>query len=143
VLARTFGVEDRTYFIHGALGNVRLPTVDAYYLFKSVRGERDGPREWIDESVRLSRERLTRDLDALHALLARAPAGTYALIYNGFGGSLPASYSRIRVDHELPNTLCLWRKSASRLLGRSYRSRYSDRAGTAGAFDQVASSASR
>jgi SAM-dependent methyltransferase len=139
LLARTFGVEDRTYFIHGALGDVRLPTVDAYYLFNPFEENVLDPRRWIDDSVGLSRQRLTRDLDALHALLARARTGTYVLIYNGFGGSLPASYTRICVDRELPNELCLWRKSASRRIGRSYCSGCSDRAGAAAAFDNVAS----
>lgn len=134
-LARTFGVEDRTRFIHGALGDVRLPTVDAYYLFNPFEENLMDPAECIDEGVRLSPERLTRDLDALHLMLVRAPAGTYVLTYHGFGGSLPASYERIRWDRDLPNTLCLWRKAASRLIGRSHRSGL---AGAAGAFDNVA-----
>jgi hypothetical protein len=121
-LARTFGVESRTAFIHGALGEVRLPTVDAYYLFNPFEENVMGPTERIDESVALSSERLTRDLEVVHSLLARAPAGTYVLTYNGFGARLPASYSQVRVDRVLPNTLCLWRKSASRLIGRSHRS---------------------
>jgi hypothetical protein len=143
LLARTFGVEDRTYFIHGALGEVRLPTVDAYYLFNPFEENVMDPTECIDNSVRLSNERRTRDIESLHALLARASAGTYVLIYNGFGGSLPAGYERIRLARELPNTLCLWRKAAWGLIGRSYRSRGSDLAGAAGAFDHAASSAGR
>jgi hypothetical protein len=121
-LAQRFRVEDRTYFIHGALGEVRLPTVDAYYLFNPFEENVMHPEERIDDSVWLCRERLTHDLTLVHALLARAPTGTYVLIYNGFGSSLPASYSRVRAEHDLPNSLCLWRKTASRLVGRSNRS---------------------
>jgi hypothetical protein len=130
VLARAFGVEDRTYFIHGALGEVRLPTVDAYYLFNPFEENVMGATERIDERVALSPERSRRDLEFVHSLLTRAPAGTYVLTYNGFGARLPPSYSKIRVDRELPNTLCLWRKAASRFIGRSSRA---DLAGCAGA----------
>jgi hypothetical protein len=120
-LARTFGVEARTHFIHGALGEARLPTVDAYYLFNPFEENVMAPMDRIDESVALSSERLTRDLDVVHSLLARAPAGTYVLTYNGFGERPPTSYSEIRVDRAFPSTLCLWRKSATRLIGRSHR----------------------
>ncbi len=130
-LARTFGVEARTHFIHGALGEARLPTVDAYYLFNPFEENVLEPTERIDESVGLSGERLTRDLEALHLLLLRAPVGTYVLTYNGFGGDLPGSYSRMRVDRELPNPLCLWRKSASRLIRRSHQTGLASSAGAA------------
>jgi hypothetical protein len=121
MLARAYGVEARTHFIHGALGEARLPTVDAYYLFNPFEENVMGPLDRIDESVALSSERLTRDLEVVHSLLARAPAGTYVLTYDGFGERPPASYRVIRVDRALPNTFCLWRKSATRLIGRAHR----------------------
>jgi SAM-dependent methyltransferase len=120
-LAHRFGVEDRTHFIYGALGEVRLPSVDAYYLFNPFEENVAGAKERIDESVELSSERWTRDLRATHALLSRAAAGTYVLIYNGFGGVLPTSYRRVRLARELPNPLCLWRKAPSRLICRWQR----------------------
>jgi len=120
-LARTFGVGDRTYFIHGALGQVPLPTADAYYLYNPFEENVMDPTERIDDAVVLDRQRMLRDLGLLQALLSRAAAGTYVLVYNGFGGSLPASYQRVRVDRGLPHELSLWRKATSRIAVGSRR----------------------
>jgi SAM-dependent methyltransferase len=120
-LAQRFGVESRTHFIHGALGDARLPTADAYYLFNPFEENVSDATERIDESVELSSERRARDLQATHALLSRAAAGTYVLLYNGFGGALPTSYRRVRLDRELPNPLCLWRKAPSGLISGGQR----------------------
>jgi hypothetical protein len=43
-------------------------------------------------------------------LFTRAPAGTYVIKYNGFGGRLPGSYQRVSVALDMPNTLRMWRK---------------------------------
>jgi hypothetical protein len=117
-LARTFGVASRTYFIHGAVGEVRLPSVDAYYLYNPFEEDILPPNQRIDGDIALSRERSRCDAEAVRSLLARAPVGTYALVYNGFGESVPQAYRKVRVDRELPNVLCLWRKSATRMLSR-------------------------
>jgi hypothetical protein len=129
-LARTFGVQDRAHFIHGALGEVRLPSADAYYLYNPFEENVLDSEERIDQSVELSGERMSRDVEAICLLLDGSPAGTYVLTYNGFGGALPPSYSRVRVDTEPPNPLCLWRKVASR---HSSRSHQDPAAGCAGA----------
>lgn len=119
VLARGLGVSARTHFIHGAVGATRVPNVDAYYLFNPYE-ENTLPRaDCIDEQVELSGERARRDVEATRSLLARAPAGTYVLLYDGFGGGLPAGYGQVRVASELANRLCLWRKMPSRLFGHS------------------------
>jgi SAM-dependent methyltransferase len=115
-LARTFGVDDRTYFIHGALGSARLPAVDAYYLYNPFEENILGGEERIDDHVALSADRHARDLRLLGALLARAPGGTYVLTYNGCGGALPGAYRKVRIARDLPNELCLWRKAPSRLV---------------------------
>ncbi len=130
-LARSFGVENRTYFIHGALGAARLPNVDAYYLYNPFEENILGSAQHIDESVALGPGRRARDLALLHALLGRAPGGTYVLTYNGFGGSLPASYRQVRIARDLPNELCLWRKKPSRLIIGARHSRASDCANAA------------
>jgi SAM-dependent methyltransferase len=115
MLASSFGVKSQVHFICGALGEARLPSADAYYLYNPFEENVMGRTERIDDDVELGNERLTRDLQTTHALLARAPAGTYLLTYNGFGGRIPASYRQVRADRDLPNPLCLWRKAASRL----------------------------
>lgn len=129
-LARTFGVNDRTSFIHGALGEVSLPRADAYYLYNPFEENDRPPAERIDASVELGAERSRRDIAAVQSLLASAAAGTYVVVYAGFGGYLPAAYRRIRVDRELRHPLCLWRKSRVRTLSRA---RPTDSAGTMGA----------
>jgi SAM-dependent methyltransferase len=120
VLARRFGVAARACFIRGAFGEVPLPRVDAYYLYNPFEECIVEPAQRIDASVVLGRERRARDLESLEALLARAPAGTYVLTYGGFGDLLPPSYGRLRIASGFPSELCLWRKTASRLMRRSY-----------------------
>jgi SAM-dependent methyltransferase len=117
VLARRFGVAARTCFIRGAFGTVPLPRVDAYYLYNPFEECIVEPAQRIDASV-VGRERRARDLASLEALLARAPAGTYVLTYGRFGGPLPPSYGRLRIASGFPNELCLWRKTASRVMCR-------------------------
>jgi SAM-dependent methyltransferase len=129
-LARTFGANDRTSFIHGALGEVSLPRVDAYYLYNPFEENLLPPSERIDASVEIGAERSRRDIAAVQSLLASTAAGTYVLVYGGFAGDLPAAYRRIRVDHGFRNPLCLWRKSGARTLSRA---RPMDSAGTMGA----------
>jgi SAM-dependent methyltransferase len=116
-LARTFGVEGRACFIQGALGEVRLPVVDAYYLYNPFEENSPDYVGRIDEAVELSEARQASDVLAVRELLLAARVGTYVLVYNGFGGRLPDVYREVRSEHELPNVLRLWQKarpSASR-----------------------------
>ena len=115
-LAATFGVGERTRFLHGALGEVPLPRADAYYLYNPFEENLLPPNRHIDASVELGGERSSRDIAAVQSLLATMPAGTYVLIYGGFGGCLPTAYRRIRIDRALRNPLCLWRKSGARVI---------------------------
>jgi predicted RNA methylase len=118
-LARRFGVQDRTSFIHGALGEVPLPRADAYYLFNPFEENLLPPGERIDLNVELGAERSRRDIASVQSLLASTAAGTYVVVYADFGGCLPAAYRRIRVDRELRQPLSLWRKSRVRTLSRA------------------------
>lgn len=131
VLARSFGVQSRAHFIHGALGEARLPSADAYYLYNPFEENVVDPTDRIDDDVELGEDRMSRDVQATHSLLDRAPAGTYVVTYNGFGGSLPASYRQVRVDRELPSPLSLWRKVPSRLSGRWLHAGATEPAGAA------------
>jgi len=67
----------------------------------------------LDDQVELGDERFERDVDAAQELLRRAPVGTSALLYNGFGGTLPAGYRQLRVDTTQACELSLWRKLSS------------------------------
>ena len=112
-LARDFGVAERVSFVEGTLEATlagAVPSAEVYYLFNPF-GENIAPSdEHLDASVELSDERYLRDVTATEALLANAPDGTFALVYNGFGGRVPASYEPIRIDYDLPNVLHLWVK---------------------------------
>jgi len=129
-LARTFKVEDRVYFIQGALGNACIPAADAYYLYNPFEENVLRETERIDQSVELSDERQARDLIAIRRLLLGARVGTYVLTYNGFGARLPPAYSEVRVDRELPNALRLWKKMSTNRSGQLY---YGDVGRSAGA----------
>ena len=52
--------------------------------------------------------RYEREVAAMKAFLAATPSGTYVLVYNGFGGRMPATYRSLCIDHELPSLLRLW-----------------------------------
>lgn len=116
-LARVFEVDDRVTFLDGALGEVPIPDADAYYLYNPFGENLFGADDHLDEDVELGADRYARDVASARELLRRAPVGTCVLIYNGFGGQLPLSYQEIRVDHELPNPLCLWQKTSARAAG--------------------------
>jgi len=110
-LAQQFGVEERVDFIQGALGQVPLPRVDAYYLYNPFEENLERWPGRIGEDVELSLARHARDLAATDELFRHARVGTYVLTYNGFGGQLPATFREVRSDRDLPNPLCLWRKA--------------------------------
>ena len=113
-LARVFHVDDRVAFVDGAIGEIPIPEADAYYLYNPFGENLFGHQDHLDEDVELGFDRYARDIAAVRELLRRAPQGTCVLIYNGFGGQLPLGYQEIRTDHELPNPLCLWKKTGAR-----------------------------
>jgi SAM-dependent methyltransferase len=122
-LARSFGVQQRVHFLHGTLGSVQLPTVDAYYFYNPFEENLLAGASRIDDEVELSAERYARDLKVVRELLGAARAGSYVLTYNGLGGKLPAGYQTVCTDRELPNVLRLWRKAVPRIVtGGSGRS---------------------
>jgi hypothetical protein len=112
-LAKTFGVDDRVDFLHGALNHHMLPPADAYYLFNPFEENLFESDEHLDEDVELSPERFAHDIAVVEEFFARVSAGTYVIKYNGFGGRLPASYQRVSVALDMPNTLRMWRKGQS------------------------------
>jgi SAM-dependent methyltransferase len=113
-LARLFRVEDRVRFLAGAFADTTAPVVDGYYLYNPFAENLFGPSDQIDAEVPLGPARFIRDIIATEDLLRRAPAGTYVITYNGFGGRVPPSYIEFRVDHKLPALLQMWRKTNSK-----------------------------
>jgi predicted RNA methylase len=111
-LAMVFDVRDRVSFVHGALGVMAMPSADAYYLYNPFGQYFFGAHHDFDEGVEFNDTRYAHDVAAVEQLLRRAPAGTYVLTYNGFGGRVPAGYRQIRVDRKLPSDLRLWRKES-------------------------------
>jgi hypothetical protein len=109
-LARLFDLQDRVRFVEGALGVVAAPSAQAYYLYNPFGQYRFGSARYADAGVEFNDARFAHDVAAAEHLLWRAPTGTYALTYNGFGGRMPANYRLARVDATLPSTLRLWKK---------------------------------
>lgn len=110
-LARLFQVDHRVQFIAGPLDPARAPAADAYYLYNPFAENRFGPESQLDADVELGEECFQRDVTATEALLRGAPRGTYVVTYNGFGGRVPDSYEKVRVDRTLPNMLRMFRKA--------------------------------
>lgn len=111
-LARLFQVDDRVQFVAGPLDPSRAPAADAYYLYNPFAENRFGPESQLDADVELGEECYHRDVTATEELLRRAARGTYVVTYNGFGGRVPDSYEKIRVDRTLPNMLRMFRKAS-------------------------------
>ncbi len=109
-LASTLQVDDRVEFAHRIFGQDPLPAADAYYVYNPFGENVFGSEHPFGEDVNVSEARYTRDVAALEDVLQSAPAGTYFLTYNGFGGRVPHTYERVRSDRELPSVLCLWRQ---------------------------------
>lgn len=114
IIARLYGVENRTSFLHESFGEIAPPIADVYYFFNPFGENLFNRRGWLDDSVELGDERFARDLHAARRWLAVAAPGTYVLTYNGMGGKLPASYRLLRVERELPCVLQLWQQGAPR-----------------------------
>ena len=114
-LARRVGVDDRVAFVVGTLDAVATIPVSAYYLFNPFGENTFSAARRLDDDVELSPERLRRDVTVVETLFRDAPAGTYVITYNGFGGRLPSSYLEIRTDYELPNMLRMFKNDARQL----------------------------
>jgi predicted RNA methylase len=109
-LARALRVDERVEFAHRVFGQDPLPAADAYYVYNPFGENVFGSEHPFGEDVDVSEARYARDVAALEDMLQSAPAGTYFLTYNGFGGRVPYTYERVRIDRELPSVLCLWRQ---------------------------------
>lgn len=109
-LAATFEVENRVTFIHGNLDAAAPLNGNAFYLFNPFGGYDFGASRFSDPGVEFSPATRSRDIHATAALLAAAPAGTYVITYNGFGGRMPATYEQLEVALNMPGTLRLWKQ---------------------------------
>jgi hypothetical protein len=55
--------------------------------------------------------RFIRDIELVKALLHRAPIGFHVVVYNGFGGHIPAGFELLRSERRRTLNLELWRKA--------------------------------
>ena len=110
-LAHLLGANDRVEFVHATFGETPVPIADAYYLYNPFGENLFGPEEHLDGDVELCGARYRRDVTAVERLMVDAPLGMHVLTYNGYGGTRPAGYQEVRVDHDLPNILRMWRKT--------------------------------
>lgn len=110
ILASELHVSDRVEFIHAAAREETIPAADAYYLFNPFGENLYGTEDHLDEDVELSKARYERDVAVTERMLESAAVGTILVTYNGFGGSVPASYRETRLNRHLPDVLRMWRK---------------------------------
>jgi SAM-dependent methyltransferase len=110
-LARLFDLTDRVQFVHGSLGDVPAPAAEAYYFYNPFGDYSFEVGPIAKRRPADVEERQARDVAAAEDLLHAAPAGTWVLTLNGFGGRLPKDYTLIRTDWELPGSLRLWRRA--------------------------------
>lgn len=109
-LASHFDLEARVRFMEGTLGIGNLPSAEAYYMYNPFGENLFGPASQIDGDMEPCERRYEEDVRLAERLLADLPAGTYLILYNGFGGRVPEAFRRVRIARDLPNDLELWRK---------------------------------
>ncbi len=109
-LAGVFELDDRVTFMKGDLETASGIDAGAYYFFNPFGAYDFESTLFVDPDVTFSTDTQRRDIAAVAAMLARAPAGTVAITYNGFGGTIPPDYQQIDVATRLPGTLRLWKK---------------------------------
>lgn len=66
--------------------------IDGFYMFNPFAENLCIAPECLDETVELSAERFTRDIDATELLLSRARVGARVVTYCGFGGTIPEGF---------------------------------------------------
>lgn len=108
-LVRELRLEARVSFEVGSIAAV--PPAEAYYLYNPFGEHHYRPETRIDEAVEHSGRRFIEDVAAAEQLLSAAPAGTYVVTYNGFGGQMPGTYRRVRQELDHPSVLEMWRKT--------------------------------
>jgi len=113
-LARLFEVDDRVDFVQGAFGTVPTPDAEAYYFFNPFGDYWFGSDLALESEAHCRSGRVYNDLVAAQRLLDEAPAATWVMTLNGFGGRMPRDYELIRADGDLPAPLRLWKKRARR-----------------------------
>lgn len=109
-LAQRFDVAERVAFVEHVFPRDAAPVADAYYLYNPFGENLFSALSWIDDGVELSEERFARDVASVEGFLAGLAPGTLVVTYNGFGGTMPASYEAVQVDRDLPSELELWRQ---------------------------------
>lgn len=109
-IARMLELGGRVRFVEGVFGEVTVPAAACYYFFNPFGESLFRPEDRLDEETEVSQARSLRDIYLAEELLAAAPAGTYVMTYNGFGGALPDDYEIVRSDTDLPCALHLARK---------------------------------
>ncbi len=110
-LAQAFGVEQRIEFVCGALGlRGQWPRADAYYFYNPFGENVVGTASQLDQTVELNPRRFQRDVEMTERFLQDAPLDTVVIDYNGFGGTMPASYEVICENRAAPFLLRAWKK---------------------------------
>jgi SAM-dependent methyltransferase len=113
-LAGIFGVDGRVAFVHGDLPDAMAIAADAYYFFNPFGDYELYSTRFAEPGVTFGPETYTADVGAATTLLSHAPAGTFVITYNGFGGPLPAAYEQLDIAARMPGTLRLWKKRGAR-----------------------------
>lgn len=111
-LATTFGVQHRVRFIRGDLDAFPgLDAFDALYLYNPFGENLFLPKDHLDDTVEVSRERFHREIRRLEAILTELSPGAHVVTHNGFGGRVPSSYTLERTERAGVNQLRLWRQT--------------------------------
>ena len=101
---------DRTEFVHGPIDFVERAAFDAFYLYNPFEENLCTVDERLDDTVSMSEARFAADVERVRTLLLAARVGTRIVTYNGFGGTMPAGYTRLGGGGHVRLGLAFWVK---------------------------------
>lgn len=109
--ARRLGVEDRTTFLEGLIGDVDLTSYDALYCFNPFGENLYAENKRLDQTVELGLARYHRDLEVVEGALEELPLGSRLVTYHGFGGRIPDTFELLHLENVGTDVLRAWAKA--------------------------------
>lgn len=103
---------DRARVVHANLLDFDCSGFDGFYFYNPFREQIEIDEYPIDEKVERSQTSFKSYIATTIAALIRAPVGTAAVTFHGFGGRMPPQYRKVISEEILGGELALWVRSS-------------------------------
>jgi SAM-dependent methyltransferase len=97
-------------FDGGTIEEQDAASIDGFYLYNPFAENLCQGMDRLDNTVELSAQRFSRDIEATELLLSRARVGARVVTYCGFGGDMPEDFARAGQELRGGGRLELWVK---------------------------------